>query len=193
MAPRRDLFGVPSASHEPAVQAGLVVGVQAADRLRQLPVDVGHGARDALAGVRVAAVAQLRGLELAGGGARRHGGPPRGAGPQAQLHLDRRVAAAVEDLAAVDVLDRAHRAGCLPDRGPAPHSSSSPEADLRVVAELALGREIRPLRALGARETRGGLHTPREPAARRPQRQLRVDAQLAGDVDRGEQQVARPR
>ena len=53
----------------------------------------------ALAAVAVAAVAELDGLELAGGRARRDDGPPGGAGREEDLDLDGGVAARVEDLA----------------------------------------------------------------------------------------------
>src|ERR1700677_2494757 len=59
----------------------------------------------------LAAVAQLRRLELAGGRARRHRRAPVSSRAQLDLDLDRRVAAAVEDLAGVDSLDLAHAAG----------------------------------------------------------------------------------
>ena len=67
--------------------------------------------QDALAAEAVAAVAELDRLELAGAGAGRHDGPPGGAGLELDLDLDRRVAAGVEDLAALDVVDAAHVAG----------------------------------------------------------------------------------
>ena len=63
---------------------------------------------DALAQVGVAAVAQLRRLELARRGAGRHGRAALRARAQRQLDLHGRVAAGVEDLAGVDGLDLAH-------------------------------------------------------------------------------------
>ena len=108
LAPRRDLFSVPSSSIERGVEGGLVVGVAAVDGAGDLPVDVGDRGRHALAAVGVPAVAQLGGLELTGRGARRHGGAPGRAGAQRDVDLDRRVAAAVEDLAGVDAVNRAH-------------------------------------------------------------------------------------
>jgi hypothetical protein len=92
---------------ERAIEPRLVEHVGAAHRLRDLAVDVRDGLGDALAAPGVAAVAQLGGLELAGRGARRHGGAALGAGAQHQVDLHRRVAAGVEDLAGVDGLDLA--------------------------------------------------------------------------------------
>ena len=93
-------------------------------------VDVLDRLRHALAGPVVAAVAQLGRLELAGRGARGHRGAALGAGPEPDLDLDRRVAAGVEDLAGVDVLDRAHLrpvrlAGGLRSRSAAARRASS--------------------------------------------------------------------
>ena len=75
------------------------------------PLTFSTALRDALAHPVRAAVAQLGGLELARRGARRHRGAPPGARTDAELDLDGRVAAAVEDLAGVDVLDLAHVGG----------------------------------------------------------------------------------
>ena len=91
-----------------AVEALLVGRVAARDRLGDLAVDVADRLRHALAAERRAAVAQLGRLELAGGCAARHRGAPGRAGAQRELDLDGRVAAAVEDLAGVDLLDVAH-------------------------------------------------------------------------------------
>ena len=91
------------------VEAALVGRVVAGDRLGDLAVDVGDGLRDALAAVRVAAVAELGGLELAGRGAGGDGGAAVGAGAQLDLHLDGGVAAGIKDLACVNGLDLAHR------------------------------------------------------------------------------------
>src|SRR6185503_18414282 len=76
--------------------------------LGDLAVDVADRLRHALAAVLLAAVTQLRRLELAGRRAARNGGAPGGAGAQDELDLDGRVAPAVEDLAGVDLLDLAH-------------------------------------------------------------------------------------
>jgi hypothetical protein len=102
------LVGGPVEVDERAIQALLVGRVAAVDRLGDLAVDVADGLGHALAPVRRRAVAQLRGLELAGGGAAGHRGAAGGARAQHELDLDRRVAATVEDLPAVDLLDLAH-------------------------------------------------------------------------------------
>src|SRR4051794_12384945 len=65
------------------------------------------------------------------------------------------------------------------------------EAGLRVVADLGARAEVVPARAVGLREPLGGLDARAKPIGRGPQRELRVDLELARDVDRGEQQVAR--
>ena len=102
------LFGVPSRSISARSSACWSTRVDARDRLGDLAVDVADGLGDALAQPRVAAVAQLGGLELAGRGARGHRGAAGGAGAQDDVDLDRRVPAGVEDLAGVDGLDLAH-------------------------------------------------------------------------------------
>src|SRR5207248_2104960 len=61
---------------------------------------------DLVVGVRAAA--QLGRLELTRRRARGNRRAPGGAGPQRELHLDRRVAPRVEDLAGMDLLDLAH-------------------------------------------------------------------------------------
>ncbi len=87
------------------VERALVAGVQAAHRVGDLTVHARHRAAHALPDPALPAVAQLGGLELARGGP---GGDRRvavRAGAQGDLHLDRRVAPAVEDLAGVDSVD----------------------------------------------------------------------------------------
>src|SRR4051794_29877525 len=64
------------------------------------------------------------------------------------------------------------------------------EAGLRVVADLGARAEVVPARAVGLREPLGGLDARAKPIGRGPQRELRVDLELARDVDRGEEQVA---
>jgi hypothetical protein len=108
VGPQARLVGRAVELDQAAVEAGLVGGVQPADRLGDLAVDVGHCARHALAEPGVTAVAQLGGLELARGRARRHRRAPGRARAQDDVDLDRRVPAAVEDLAGVDLLELAH-------------------------------------------------------------------------------------
>src|SRR5690349_503380 len=60
----------------------------------------------------------------------------------------------------------------------------------RVVAELALGVERVPILAVAAGQLRRALDAAPEALRGRPQRELRVDPQLARDVDRREQHVA---
>ena len=89
------------------VERSLIVRVEAADGLRNLARDVAHGVQGALAAVdRLVAVAQLDRLELPGRRARRHGRATGRAGLEHDLHLDRRVAAGVEDLPGMHAGDR---------------------------------------------------------------------------------------
>ncbi len=91
------------------VAAALVGGVHAHQELGQLVVDVVDGLGDALAHVAVlVAVAQLNGLELAGGGAGGDNGAAKGAVLQKDLDLDGGVAAGVKDLATVNVGNDCH-------------------------------------------------------------------------------------
>ena len=78
------------------------------------PLTLPTALRDALAAVGVAAVAQLGGFELAGGGAGGHRGAPVRAGAEVDLDLDGGVAAGVKDLACVDRFDLAHRRATIP-------------------------------------------------------------------------------
>src|SRR5262249_11645054 len=76
---------------------------------RYLPVDVVDSLRHTLAEPIRATVAKLGCLELARRRPGRDRGPPPSPGLQAQLDLDRRVTATVEDLAGVHMLNLAHR------------------------------------------------------------------------------------
>ena len=89
--------------HQPLL-AGLV-----AHQLRTELVDhPQHGLADALAAVPAVAVAQLDRLERPRGRARRDRGAALGSVVEDDLHLDRGVAAGVEDLASADELDTGH-------------------------------------------------------------------------------------
>ena len=91
------------------VEAALIGGVQARAPPRAIsPLTFATARRDALALPALAAVAQLCRLELARRGARGHRRVAVGAGAQADLDLDRRVAPAVEDLTGVNSLDLTH-------------------------------------------------------------------------------------
>ena len=94
------------------VDEPLVVGLEAEDRRRDRLDDALHGLLHALAEVALAAVAQLDGLERAGGGAARDRCPGEGAVVEGDLDLDGGVAAGVEDLAGADSCDGGH--GCAP-------------------------------------------------------------------------------
>ena len=108
MAPSRALVVGPVELDQRAVEARLVGGVAAATASAISPLTCADRAQHALAAERLAAVAQLDGLVLAGRRARRDRRAAERAGLEAHVDLDRGVAAAVEDLAGVDVRDRAH-------------------------------------------------------------------------------------
>ena len=94
---------------EHPIDVTLIERVEPHQGVVDLVVDVGHGVEHALAAEAVVAVAQLHGLELPGGRARRHDGAPGRARIQHHLHLDGGVAARVEHLTPDDVFDDAHR------------------------------------------------------------------------------------
>ncbi len=89
-----------------AVEVLLVGHVGAADRLRDLAVDVCDRGRDALAAPLGAAVAKLDRLVHAGRGARGDDRPPALAGDD--LHLDRGIPTRVQHLPRVHLGDAAH-------------------------------------------------------------------------------------
>ena len=91
------------------VEQALVGGVEADDGVGDLAVDVLDRGAHALAAVALAAVAQLVRLVRAGARAARDDGPAPRARQQLDVDLDGRVPPGVEDLAAHDLHDRAHR------------------------------------------------------------------------------------
>ena len=93
---------------EGAVKPLLVAGLPAANGIGDLAVDVLHGTQDALATERLTAVTQLDGLVLAGRRPGRDRGATKRAGLETHVDLNGGVAATVEDLAGMDVRDRAH-------------------------------------------------------------------------------------
>src|SRR5690606_1121082 len=90
------------------VDRPLLRAVEPDERVANLAVHVVDGTGHALATEALVAVAQLDRLVLAGRGPRRDHGAALGARHEMDLHLHRRVAAGVEDLAAHDVLDARH-------------------------------------------------------------------------------------
>src|SRR5438876_1220204 len=99
-----------------AIRSG---GLHSPDLRGDRLLDVPHGAPHALAPVALTvAVAQLHGLALAGGGARRHRGPPPRPRLELDVHLDGGVAARVEDLPGVDVGDGRHVSSSSRARSP---------------------------------------------------------------------------
>ena len=102
------MLSVPSSSIRAVSIVRWDEGVEAADLLGDLAVDVGDGSGDALAAEAITAVAQLDRLVLAGRRAARHGRPPRRPAGEHDVDLDRRVAPRVEDLPALHVHDLTH-------------------------------------------------------------------------------------
>src|SRR5699024_8135943 len=90
------------------VDEALLVGGVADQFVGDLVVDRGHRLGDPLAAVAVAAVTQLNGLELAGGGAAGHPGAFDGPVVEQGFDLDRRVAPGVDDLPRLYCLDGRH-------------------------------------------------------------------------------------
>ena len=91
----------------PLVDPSLIEGVAALQLVSDLRVDVLDRFEHAPAEIdRLVAVALLPGLVGTGARPRRHGGPPEGSVGQRDIDLEGGVAAAVEDLAGVDVDNR---------------------------------------------------------------------------------------
>src|SRR5439155_16218307 len=101
-----------------SVEAALIPRVAAPDRRADDVDDIRDGISDALATVStLVAVAQLDCLVQAGRGSRGDAGPAEGAVLEADVHLDRRIAARIEDLPRRDPRDgRLHRARAAFDR-----------------------------------------------------------------------------
>jgi len=97
------------------VDMDLAFGVETADRVEDLGIDRFDRLFDALAVITLAAVTQLDGFVRAGGGARRNGRAAHRAVFQIDIHLDGRIAAAVEDFAGDDIGDGGQ--GSLPGFG----------------------------------------------------------------------------
>ena len=109
LAPSRDLFSVPSSAIIAASISAWSSASMLEHRLGDLAIDRVDRLADALAEpAALVAVALLDRLVRAGRGARGHRGAAEAAVLEQHLDLDRRIAAAVEDLAAVDVDDRGH-------------------------------------------------------------------------------------
>ena len=159
LAPRRDLFGVPSRSISARSRPDWSSASRPAIASAISPLTLADGLRDALAHPGVAAVAQLGGLELAGRGAGRHGGAAVGAGAQRR--------------------PRPRRWGCRASRGSggrgrsrsgssASPAVSRPGAPRRSSRAARSGAEIVPVaRRRAAARSVGGLHAGAEALRRR--------------------------
>ena len=91
------------------VELGLVLRVDARDRVGYLAVYGPHGLFDALTSpTTLVAVAELDGFVGTGRRARRNRRPPHRTVLQRDIDFNRRIASAVEDLAGVNVDDRGH-------------------------------------------------------------------------------------
>ena len=101
------VVGAVAFQHHP-IDAALVQRIEAQHQLGDLTVDRSDRAEDALAGVRVTAVASLDRLERTGRRAGWHRRPADRPVAQAHLHLDGGVSSRVEDLSGQYVIDEAH-------------------------------------------------------------------------------------
>ena len=110
LAPRFFLFGVPSSSIIRWSMRDLVERVHADQLVGDASsLTLATALRHALAQIdALVAVAQLPGFVDAGAGAAGHGGAAERAVVQRDVDFDGRIAAAIENLAAVDINDRAH-------------------------------------------------------------------------------------
>ncbi len=149
---------------ERVVDAALVLGIHAAQRVVDLALHRGHRAEHALAKVALlVAVAQFVGLVGAGRGARRHRRAALRPVLQDHVDLDGRIATAVEDFAADDVHDGGHRST------PSEQRLQRVGNPLRGFYKMPVGRQSPPL----APRVKAGTmtHSPVGPRARiaRPQ------------------------
>ncbi|MDQ1137151.1 hypothetical protein QE410_001950 [Microbacterium sp. SORGH_AS 1204] len=109
LAPVRDLFSVPSVSMRISSMMRCSLASTPSMAGAELVDDRGDGLQHALAAVTaLVAVAQLVGLERAGGRAGGDGRPLDDSVVEEHLHLDGRVTARIQDLARVDSLDKCH-------------------------------------------------------------------------------------
>ena len=92
-----------------AVNCQLIGGVEARQRIEDLAIDRADRLAHAAAAIALAAISLLDRLMRSGRGARRDRRSSRRAAVERDLDLDGRVAAAVEDLAGVNVGDSGHR------------------------------------------------------------------------------------
>ena len=91
------------------VDLELIFGLEAGDGVENVAIDRLNRFQNALAAeAALVSVAQFDRLARAGRSARRNRGPSHRAVFQHDIHLDRRIAAAIEDLAGDDIHDRGH-------------------------------------------------------------------------------------
>src|SRR5207302_7149662 len=110
----------------------LVGGVEAGQRVKDLAIDRADRVAHTASAIARAAITLLDRLMRPGRSARGHRRPADGAAVERDLDLDSRVAAAVEDLAGVDIGDRGH--ALLQDH------QTSPTPRERVAVGAAYGR-----------------------------------------------------
>ena len=103
LAPSFDLVAGAIELDHGAVDADLVAGIVADERRGDLRLHVGDRLLRALAAVAgLVAVAEFDGLVFAGRGAGGNGGAAEGAGGEADVDLDGRIAAGIDDFAGGD-------------------------------------------------------------------------------------------
>ena len=110
LAPRRDLFGVPSSS---IIMWSIWIWFSAsmppmASKIS--PLTASTAFFDALAEIALAAIAQFDGFMRAGGSARGNGGAAQAAIFEKDIDFDSRVATAIENFAADDIDNCSHGA-----------------------------------------------------------------------------------
>ena len=110
LAFRRLLFGVPSSSIIRVIDPALVLGVEAGERTSKIsPLTASTAFLDALAAIAgLVAVTKLDSLVGAGRRTRGYGRAAEGAVVQGDIDFDRRIAAAVQNLAGDDIDDLSH-------------------------------------------------------------------------------------
>ena len=168
--------------HRP-VDVALVERLLALELHRQFAVDALDGLQHALAAVAPLSVAQLVGLVGAGAGARGHRGPALRAGGEQDLHLDRRIAPGIQDLAAAYGDDLAHGPDPTRPKGVnlAPGIYRRSESRTGLARHSWPGYKRRPARAKPpARRPHEARVDAAEPADAR-QRGLRAPGALEGD------------
>ena len=105
---------MPSSSISLRVERALVGGIHAAERFRNLAIDVRHRLQNAFAEIHgLVAVAQFDRFMFAGGRAARHNGPRAGAAIEKNFRFNRRIATRVQHLASANIGNTCNRHKCV--------------------------------------------------------------------------------